>query len=291
MTPKGVVTVIHSFSNDALGHFPLAGLIQATDGKFYGGATVPTGVLFQATSGGAYSGLVKLTGTTGLYPGAIHKFRCSSTPTEPSTEIPSTGGSGTVHCGTAANCGVLYSLDMGLHPFVALMTTSGKAGKVIQILGNGLTGTTKVTFGSGSATFKVISDTYMTATVPAIGTSGPVVVTAPSGMRVSSKEFKETAHHVQLRPRQRLSGIASHYHGNWIDPDDRCHLRWNESSGLHGELRDAGDGNGTRRCNNRKNQDHYHRWSSHQSGNFHRNVTLGQGTYLADARGRLFCAF
>jgi len=149
MTPKGVVTVIHSFSNDALGHFPLAGLVQATDGKFYGGATVPTGVLFQATSGGAYSALVKLTGTTGLYPGSnpqIPLFQHTNGTLYGDTVY---GGSGTVHCGTAANCGVLYSLDMGLHPFVALMTTSGKAGKVIQILGNGLTGTTKVTFGSG----------------------------------------------------------------------------------------------------------------------------------------------
>ena len=81
-------------------------------------------------------------------------------------------------------------MNMGLHPFVALMTTSGKSGKSIQILGNGLTGTSKVMFGSGAATFKVVSDTYMTAVVPATGTSGAVVVTTPSGLRVSSQNFK-----------------------------------------------------------------------------------------------------
>jgi hypothetical protein len=52
------------------------------------------------------------------------------------------------------------------------LTTSGKAGQVIQILGNGLTGTTSVKFGTGSASFTVVSDTYMTAVVPATGTTG-----------------------------------------------------------------------------------------------------------------------
>jgi uncharacterized repeat protein (TIGR03803 family) len=189
MTPKGVVTVIHSFANDGLGYKPLAGLIQATDGNFYSGTTGPGGMLFQANSSGGYSVLVKLTGTTGAYPGTnvqIPLFQHTNGTLYGDTVY---GGSGNVHCGTSANCGVLYSLDMGLHPFVALMTTAGKAGKVIEILGNGLTGTTQVMFGSGSATFKVVSDTYMTATVPASGTNGPVVVTTPSGSRVSSKNF------------------------------------------------------------------------------------------------------
>jgi hypothetical protein len=33
----------------------------------------------------------------------------------------------------------------------------------------------------------VVSDTYMTAVVPATGTSGSVTVTAPSGIRISNK--------------------------------------------------------------------------------------------------------
>jgi uncharacterized repeat protein (TIGR03803 family) len=189
MTPAGILNVIHSF--DSTGYNPLAGLIQATDGKFYGAGS-SIGVLFQATSSNpsVYSVKVKLTGTTGLYPGSnpqIPMFQHTNGTLYGDTEY---GGSGTVNCGTAANCGVLYSLDMGLQPFVALMTTSGKAGKVIEILGNGLTGTTNVMFGSGPATITFVSDTYMTATVPPTGTSGPVTVTTPSGTRVSSKNFK-----------------------------------------------------------------------------------------------------
>src|SRR4029077_2314090 len=36
MTPAGVVTVMYSFAGGADGNTPLAGLIQASDGKFYG---------------------------------------------------------------------------------------------------------------------------------------------------------------------------------------------------------------------------------------------------------------
>jgi uncharacterized repeat protein (TIGR03803 family) len=189
MTPAGVVTILHSFDG-TLGQFAYAGPIQATDGKFYGAADAPSGTIYQATSAGGFSSLAKLTGTTGANPGAhpqIPLFQHTNGTMYSSTVY---GGSGTVMCGTAANCGVFYSLNMGLHPFVALMTTSGKSGKSIQILGNGLTGTSKVMFGSGAATFKVVSDTYMTAVVPATGTSGAVVVTTPSGLRVSSKNFK-----------------------------------------------------------------------------------------------------
>jgi len=92
--------------------------------------------------------------------------------------------------GGGADTGVLYSLDVGLDPFVSLLSMSGKADQVVQILGNGLTGTTSVKFGTGSANFTIISDTYMTAVVPATGTTGYVTVTTPSGTLTSSKTFK-----------------------------------------------------------------------------------------------------
>ena len=71
---------------------------------------------------------------------------------------------GLTDSGGVFNGGVFYSLAVGIPPFVSLMPTSGTAGQTIGILGNGLTGTTSVMFGSGSASFTVVSDTYMTAT-------------------------------------------------------------------------------------------------------------------------------
>lgn len=91
--------------------------------------------------------------------------------------------------GGTRNGGVFYSLDMGLAPFVSVVTRWGSAGQTVEILGNGLTGTSSVKFGSGSTSFNVVSDTYMTATVPAEGTTGFVTVTTPSGTLTSNRSF------------------------------------------------------------------------------------------------------
>jgi len=63
-------------------------------------------------------------------------------------------------------------------------------GRVIQILGNNLTGTTSVAFNGTSATFKVISSTYIQAEVPSGATSGTIEVTTPGGALKSNVRFQ-----------------------------------------------------------------------------------------------------
>jgi len=59
---------------------------------------------------------------------------------------------------------------------------SAASPKNINILGNGLKGATAVKFGSIPATsFKVSSDTFMTAVVPPTAITGIVAVTTPTG--------------------------------------------------------------------------------------------------------------
>jgi uncharacterized repeat protein (TIGR03803 family) len=181
MTPAGVYTVLHNFKAFGAGSDPFAGLVQATDGKFYGATTGPGNILYQITLAGTYATVYTFTPTTGQLP-FVSLFQNTN-----GILYSDTYGGGNVSL--CRGCGVAYSLNMGLHPFAALLTTSGKAGQVIQILGNGLTGTTSVKFGTGSASFTVVSDTYMTAVVPATGTTGAVTVATPSGFRVSSKNF------------------------------------------------------------------------------------------------------
>lgn len=61
----------------------------------------------------------------------------------------------------------------------------------MQILGQGLTGSTAVTVNGISATsFKVVSDTYMTAFVPSGATTGPVVVTTRKGTLTSNHNLR-----------------------------------------------------------------------------------------------------
>ena len=182
ITPTGAFSLFFTLTSQT-GDIAEAGLIQATDGKFYGAMQF---------YGAGYGTILQLT-RTGIA-SVPHNFDYTHGGNPQVSVFQHTNG---ILYGDATNGGtstkpggVLYSLDMGLHPFVALLTTSGIAGQAIQILGNGLTGTTSVKFGSGSASFKVVSDTYMTATVPATGTSGAVTVTVPSGIRVSSKNFR-----------------------------------------------------------------------------------------------------
>ena len=71
------------------------------------------------------------------------------------------------------------------------MIPTGKVGETAQILGQGLSGTTSVTFnGVAAATFAVVSDTYMTAVVPSGANTGAVVVTTPGGALTSNVSFR-----------------------------------------------------------------------------------------------------
>ncbi len=96
---------------------------------------------------------------------------------------------GTTFAGGADSVGTAFSLDMGLGPFVAFVRYAGKIGGRAQILGQGFTGTTNVSFNGVPATFNVISDTYLTATVPAGTTTGYATVTTPRGVLSSNTPF------------------------------------------------------------------------------------------------------
>lgn len=186
-SPNGTVREIQPFSV-AAGYAPFAGLIQATDGNFYGstlwgGNTVcgdgcgtvfeitPSGTLtflhdFQSTDGAnPYGGLVQA--TNGTFYG-----------------MTTYGGTGT------CNCGTVFSLSMGLGPFVVFVRGAGRIGQTGGILGQGLTGTTSVMLNGIPASFAVISDTFIKATVPPGATTGYVTVTTPTGVLTSNVPFQ-----------------------------------------------------------------------------------------------------
>ena len=97
ITPSGTLTTLYSFcaqSGCTDGEFPLAGLVQDTNGDFYGTTTSWRGQT-------AY--------------------------------------------------GTVFSLSVGLGPFVETQPTSGKVGAAVKILGTDLTGATSVTFNGTAA--------------------------------------------------------------------------------------------------------------------------------------------
>jgi uncharacterized repeat protein (TIGR03803 family) len=97
---------------------------------------------------------------------------------------------GTTEEGGAEDDGAVFSLAVGLGPFVETLPTSGKVGAAVKILGNNLTGATSVTFNSTSATFEVISGTEIATTIPSGATTGKVEVTTSSGSLTSNVNFR-----------------------------------------------------------------------------------------------------
>jgi uncharacterized repeat protein (TIGR03803 family) len=184
MTPAGKFTVLHSMNGTTDGAFPFAALVEATDGNFYGAnsdvatAGAGTGTLFRITPTGHFKALYTFSGNRHGEPFI--------------TLVQHTNGKfyGETEFGGTANAGKFYSLDVGLKPFVALVSTSGKLGKSIGILGQGFKGTTSVSFNGTAAAFKVVSDTYLTAIVPQGATSGGVTVVTSDGKLTSNKVFR-----------------------------------------------------------------------------------------------------
>ena len=180
---NGVVSTLYSFSgNPNDGASPIA-LTQGTDGNLYGltaaGGTQNLGTIYQISAGGQYKLLYSFVTEVGRSPGA--------------SLLQHTSGRfyGTTGLGGQNNQGSLFSLDMGLGPFIALVRYTGRIGQPVQILGQGLTGSTAVTINGIAATsFKVVTDRYMTAVVPTGATTGPVVVTTPKGTLTSNHNFR-----------------------------------------------------------------------------------------------------
>jgi uncharacterized repeat protein (TIGR03803 family) len=73
-TPAGVVTVLHGFTGGAgnTGDRPYDGLLQGSDGNFYGtteyGGSAELGTVFKVTPGGDFTVLVNFTGPNGAQP-------------------------------------------------------------------------------------------------------------------------------------------------------------------------------------------------------------------------------
>lgn len=90
------------------------------------------------------------------------------------------GTDGKFYGSTASIEGTLFSFDMGLSPYIEAQTNFGSVGRQIGILGNNLSGTTAVSFNGVPATFQVLSDTLVRATVPSGATTGMIQLTNSS---------------------------------------------------------------------------------------------------------------
>ena len=189
ITPGGKLTTLHSFvlTDGALPtYYPL---LQATDGNFYGttydGGKTGYGTVFEVTPTGTLT--------------TLHSFKVSDGANPDGGLVQSTDGSfygmtlkgGEKGC-VFGTCGTVFSLSVGLGPFVQTVPTSGKVGAKVLILGTNLTGATSVTFNGTAATFSVVSKSEIKTTVPTGATTGTVEVTTPKGALKSNGVFRVT---------------------------------------------------------------------------------------------------
>jgi uncharacterized repeat protein (TIGR03803 family) len=169
-------------------------LIQATDGRLYGAADEGgfnnRGTVFRITTAGALVRLHSFDASDGAFPlspplqgtdGNLYGTTANGGPRNPT------------HCseGTPLDgCGTVFRESLGLKPFVKSVVRAGHVGDSIIILGNDLTGSSSVTFNGAAATFSIVSDTGISATVPTGATTGLIQVVMPSTTLSSNLVFR-----------------------------------------------------------------------------------------------------
>jgi uncharacterized repeat protein (TIGR03803 family) len=175
-----------AFPNCADGGGPHAGVIQATDGSFYGTTTLggtngDGGTLYKITSSGALTTLYSFCAQT----------NCTDGNSPIGGLLQATNGKfyGMTLQGGAYGIGTIFSVGLGFEPFVSLQRNPAPSGQPFGILGQGLTGTTSVSLNGIPASFTVISNTFIKATVPPGATTGYVTVITPSGTLTSNVPF------------------------------------------------------------------------------------------------------
>jgi uncharacterized repeat protein (TIGR03803 family) len=181
ITPTGTVSILYSFAGGQDGTQPGGGLLEATDGNFYGVLSQEGagggGTLYRVTPAGVFTKLHDFWVASGIYP--------------QTTPMQHTSGKiyGTAYAGGANNYGVIWEYDPGLAPFVTFLNVYGQVGTKVDILGEYFTASSVVSFNGVPAQNPVIQSTYIEATVPAGATTGYITVTTTKGTLKSNKPF------------------------------------------------------------------------------------------------------
>ncbi|MGB7586152.1 MAG: choice-of-anchor tandem repeat GloVer-containing protein [Terriglobales bacterium] len=185
ITPAGVFTDLHDFDQTD-GQSP-SGLLQTTNGILYGstarGGTNADGTIFEINSLGQFVTLHNFDGSDGANPSALVQDTNGAL-------YGITRAGGDPNCNPPYGCGTIYSLNVGLSPFVAFVQGFGTVGEMTAILGQKFTGTTSVSFNGTPANFRIVSGVCILATIPVGAKTGYVTVTTPGGPLTSNLPFQ-----------------------------------------------------------------------------------------------------
>jgi uncharacterized repeat protein (TIGR03803 family) len=209
MTPKGRLTTGFTFGGN-YGSLPEAGLLQATNGLFYGttaeGGPGGKGTIFSISAGlgpfvktqptfakeGTTIGIFGqgFTSSSVVQFGGVQGTVVKVSGTFLEAKVPAGALTGSV---TVTTNGTTLTTNQPFRVTPQLLSFSppnGPVGTQVTINGVGFTQTTGVGFGDKiPAQFTVNSDTQITATVPSGAKTGPVGVVTEGGIAVSSGTF------------------------------------------------------------------------------------------------------
>jgi len=189
ITPSGDLMTMYSFCAEAAcadGAEPYAGLIEGSDGSFYGatvyGGANGYGVIFSVDSGGGLSTLHSFCQEAGV---------CADGYFATAGLVQDTNGTfyGTTNYGGTGG-GTIFSFSIGSKAFVRALPASGPAGTAVDILGTDLNDASSVTFNGLPAVFQVVSGTEITTQVPAGATTGKIEVVTPGATLKSNADFR-----------------------------------------------------------------------------------------------------
>lgn len=219
ITTGGKLTTLYTFcsqSSCADGYFPAAGLIQDSNGTFYGqtngganycgGQGGLCGIVYSLSTGlGEFVETQTGSGKEGAQIGILGQGFGSSSVVEfggvPATSITRQGTTfikATVPAGaltgnitvTTGSVTLTSNKTFRVTPTISSFAPpSGPVGQAVTINGTGLMQATKVTFNGTSASFTVNSDIEITATVPTGATTGKIAVTTAGGNALSTTSF------------------------------------------------------------------------------------------------------
>jgi uncharacterized repeat protein (TIGR03803 family) len=195
------LTTVYRFcaqSGCADGWQPFSGLLPGSDGNLYGttyngGNSSSAGTIFKISKGGTLTTLYSFCSQPNCTDGQgpVGKLVQATNGTIYGTTV---GGGANDICKDlqGGSCGTVFSLDVGLGPFVKTEPGFGKVGTPVTILGTDLTGATSVSFDGVAAAFTIVSPAEITTTVPSGAASGTVSVVTTGGTLLSSLPFRIT---------------------------------------------------------------------------------------------------
>jgi uncharacterized repeat protein (TIGR03803 family) len=204
ITPTGTLTTLHNF-NLTVGYVP-GELVQSTSGTLYGttqsGGAYTDGTVFSLCVGlgwfvetlpttGAVGATIQILGTdfTGAtavtFNGTPAPFTIIS-PTQIQTTVPSGATTGSVKVTIPSGTPTSNKRFRVQPQMTSFSPTSGPPGTVVTITGVSLSQTIWANIGGVGASFTVVDDTTVTATVPTGATSGKNIIIKTRGGTITS---------------------------------------------------------------------------------------------------------